>query len=216
MGQTIVEKIAKSHLMEGPARRLRAGDVVSLRPRHVLTHDNTAAVMTKFAAIGARGVADQSQPVFVLDHDIQNESEENLAKYDAIAAFALEQGIHFYPAGTGIGHQIMMSHGYVTPGALAVASDSHANMYGALGALGTPVVRTDAAAIWATGEFWWQIPRTVQVVLRGRLRPGVTGKDLIITLCGLYNRGEVLNAALEFSGDGVASVSYTHLRAHET
>ncbi|MCL7964893.1 MAG: homoaconitase [marine benthic group bacterium] len=206
MGQTIVEKIAKSHLMEGPARRLRAGDVVSLRPRHVLTHDNTAAVMTKFAAIGARGVADQSQPVFVLDHDIQNESEENLAKYDAIAAFALEQGIHFYPAGTGIGHQIMMSHGYVTPGALAVASDSHANMYGALGALGTPVVRTDAAAIWATGEFWWQIPRTVQVVLRGRLRPGVTGKDLIITLCGLYNRGEVLNAALEFSGDGVASL----------
>ncbi|MCL7969088.1 MAG: homoaconitase [marine benthic group bacterium] len=206
MGQTIVEKIAKSHLMEGPARRLRAGDVVSLRPRHVLTHDNTAAVMTKFEAIGARGVADQSQPVFVLDHDIQNESEENLAKYDAIAAFALEQGIHFYPAGTGIGHQIMMSHGYVTPGALAVASDSHANMYGALGALGTPVVRTDAAAIWATGEFWWQIPRTVQVVLRGRLRPGVTGKDLIITLCGLYNRGEVLNAALEFSGDGVASL----------
>ncbi len=206
MGQTIVEKIAKSHLMEGPARQLRAGDVVSLRPRHVLTHDNTAAVMKKFAAIGARRVADSRQPVFVLDHDIQNESEENLAKYDAIAAFALEQGIHFYPAGTGIGHQVMMSHGYVTPGALAVASDSHANMYGALGALGTPVVRTDAAAIWATGEFWWQIPRTVRVVLHGRLRPGVTGKDVIITLCGLYNRGEVLNAALEFSGDGVASL----------
>ncbi|MEJ2483645.1 MAG: homoaconitase, partial [Gemmatimonadota bacterium] len=68
MGQTIVEKIAKSHLMEGPARRLRAGDVVSLRPRHVLTHDNTAAVMKKFAAIGARRVADERQPVFVLDH----------------------------------------------------------------------------------------------------------------------------------------------------
>jgi homoaconitate hydratase len=206
MGQTIVEKIAKSHLMEGPARRLRAGDVVSLRPRHVLTHDNTAAVMKKFEAIGARRVADERQPVFVLDHDIQNESEENLAKYDAIAAFALEQGIHFYPAGTGIGHQIMMSHGYVTPGALAVASDSHANMYGALGALGTPVVRTDAAAIWATGEFWWQIPRTIRVELTGRLRPGVTGKDVIITLCGLYNRGEVLNAALEFHGDGVSSL----------
>ncbi len=206
MGQTVVEKIARSHLMEGPARPLRAGDVVSLRPRHVLTHDNTAAVMKKFEAIGASRVADDRQPVFVLDHDIQNESPENLAKYAAIEAFADEQGIRFYPAGTGIGHQVMVSRGYVVPGALVVASDSHANMYGALGALGTPVVRTDAAAIWATGEFWWQIPRSIQVVLRGKLKPGVTGKDVIITLCGLYNRGEVLNAAIEFAGDGVASL----------
>ena len=45
-------------------------------------------------------------------------------------------------------------------------------MYGALGAIGTPVVRTDAAAIWATGEFWWQIPRTIQVVLEGQTRAG--------------------------------------------
>ena len=88
------------------------------------------------------------------------------------------------------------------PGTFVVASDSHSNMYGALGAVGTPVVRTDAAAIWATGEFWWQIPRTVQVVLEGKLAPGVTGKDVIITLCGLYNREEVLNAAVEFSGPG--------------
>src|SRR5215467_2775366 len=80
-------------------------------------------------------------------------------------------------------------------------------MYGALGAIGTPVVRTDAAAIWATGEFWWQVPRTVQVVLEGKLAPGVTGKDVIITLCGLYNREEVLNAAVEFTGPGVRALS---------
>lgn len=207
MPQTIAEKIAQSHLMEGPARPLRAGDVVSLRPRHVMTHDNTAAVMEKFEAVGAREVADSEQPVFVLDHDIQNTSESNLSKYGRIGEFAARHGIRFYPAGSGIGHQIMVADGYAVPGALVVASDSHANMYGALGALGTPVVRTDAAAIWATGEFWWQIPRTVQVVLRGSLRPGVTGKDVIITLCGLYNRGEVLNAAVEFGGPGVATLS---------
>ncbi|MCL7972831.1 MAG: homoaconitase [marine benthic group bacterium] len=207
MGQTMVEQIAQSHLMEGPARPLRAGDVVSLRPRHVLTHDNTAAVMKKFASIGATAVADSEQPVFVLDHDIQNTTESNLDKYRRIEEFAAEHSIRFYPAGTGIGHQIMVSHGYVVPGALVVGSDSHSNMYGALGALGTPVVRTDAAAIWATGEFWWQIPRTVKVVLEGELQEGVTGKDVIITLCGLYNRGEVLNAAVEFHGPGVAGLS---------
>ena len=207
MGETIVEKIAQLHMTEGPSRSLRVGDVVSLRPRHVMTHDNTAAVITKFNAIGATSVHDASQPVFALDHEIQNTSETNLAKYKKIEDFAAAHGIDFYPAGTGIGHQIMVSQGYVVPGTLVVASDSHSNMYGALGALGTPVVRTDAAAIWATGEFWWQIPRSVRVILEGKLRPGVTGKDVIITLCGIYNQGEVLNAAVEFTGPGIASLS---------
>jgi homoaconitate hydratase len=80
-------------------------------------------------------------------------------------------------------------------------------MYGALGAIGTPIVRTDAAAVWATGEFWWQIPRSIEVRLEGKLPEGATDKDVIITLCGLYNHDEVLNAAVEFAGPGVASLS---------
>src|SRR5207302_5671963 len=101
----------------------------------------------------------------------------------------------------------MVERGYVVPGSFVVASDSHSNMYGALGAVGTPIVRTDAAAVWATGDFWWQIPRSIQVVLEGRLPEGATGKDVIITLCGLYHHDEVLNAAVELSGRGVASLS---------
>ena len=207
MGQTVVEKIAQAHLAEGPKRPLRAGDFVSIRPKHVMTHDNTSPVIKKFKGIGAQKVLDPCQPVFALDHDIQNTTEENLKKYRAIEAFAREHGIDFYPAGTGIGHQVMVENGYVTPGSFVVASDSHSNMYGALGAIGTPVVRTDAAAIWATGEFWWQIPRTVQVVLEGHLPEGATGKDVIIALCGLYNQEEVLNAVVEVGGPGLASLS---------
>jgi homoaconitate hydratase len=207
MPQTIVEKIAQSHLTEGPRRPLRTGDFVSIRPFHTLTHDNTSAVMSKFKAIGAKEIYDPKQLVFALDHDIQNQDAANLKKYNSIEAFAREHGVDFYPAGSGIGHQIMVERGYVLPGTFAVASDSHSNMYGALGAVGTPIVRTDAAAVWATGEFWWQIPRTIQVVLEGRLPEGVSGKDVIITLCGLYNHDEALNAAVEFTGPGVASLS---------
>jgi homoaconitate hydratase len=206
MAQTVTEKITQAHMSEGPQRPLRAGDFVSIRPGHVMTHDNTSAVMKKFKSIGAPKIANPRQPVFALDHDIQNQSEDNRKKYRSIEAFAREQGIDFYPAGMGIGHQIMCERGYVTPGSFVVASDSHSNMYGALGAVGTPVVRTDAAAIWATGEFWWQVPRTVQVELDGKLAPGVSGKDVIVALCGLYNE-EVLNAAVEFSGPGVAALS---------
>src|SRR5215831_16039627 len=207
MPQTIVEKIAQAHLAEGPNRPLRCGDFVSIRPRHVMTHDNTSAVMSKFKAIGAPKIFDPHQLVFALDHDIQNQDPANIKKYRSIEAFAAAQGIDFYPAGSGIGHQIMVERGYVVPGSFVVASDSHSNMYGALSAVGTPIVRTDAAAVWATGEFWWQIPRTVQVVLEGKLREGVTGKDVIIALCGLYNHDEALNAAIEFTGPGVASLS---------
>jgi homoaconitate hydratase len=206
-GQTVVEKIAQRHMAEGPSRPLVTGDYLSVRPHHVMTHDNTSPVMAKFRAIGAARIHDPDQPVFALDHDIQNRSPENLAKYEAIEAFASEQGVDFYPAGTGIGHQVMIEQQYVVPGSFVVASDSHSNMYGAMGAIGTPVVRTDAAAIWAAGTFWWQIPRTVQVHLTGRLPAGSSGKDLIVTLCGLYNEGEVLNAAVEFVGPGVADLS---------
>ena len=207
MPQTIVEKIAQAHLAEGPKRPLRTGDFVSIRPHRVMTHDNTSAVMGKFKGIGAKKIYDPGQLVFALDHDIQNQDETNLKKYRSIEAFAKGHGVDFYPAGSGIGHQIMVERGYVVPGSFVVASDSHSNMYGALGAVGTPIVRTDAAAVWATGEFWWQVPRSIQVVLEGKLPAGTTGKDVIITLCGLYNHDEVLNAALEFSGPGVSSLS---------
>ena len=207
MPQTVTEKIAQAHMAEGPSRPLRAGDFLSICPHRVMTHDNTSAVMSKFKGIGAKKIHTPQQLVFALDHDIQNQDEANQKKYRAIEAFAKEHGVDFYPAGSGIGHQIMVERGYVVPGSLVVASDSHANMYGALGAIGTPIVRTDAAAVWATGEFWWQIPRSVEVWLEGRLPAGATGKDVIITLCGLYHRDEVLNAAIEFTGPGVASLS---------
>ena len=208
MAQTITEKVIQSHavgLAEG--HEVLAGDMVTVRPAHVMTHDNTGAVLPKFQTIGATRVADPAQPVFALDHNVQDRSEANLDKYARIEGFAREQGIVFHPAGAGIGHQLMIENGFVHPGSLVVASDSHSNMYGAVAAVGTPVVRTDAAAIWATGMTWWQVPRSVRVVLEGELRPGVTGKDVIVTLCGLYNRGEVLNAAVEFHGPGVAKLS---------
>jgi homoaconitate hydratase len=207
MGLTLVEKIAARHT-DGlrPGTVVRSGDFVSIRPRHVMTHDNTGAVIPKFKQIGATEIADPAQPVFAIDHDIQNITPKNLEKYAKIEAFAAEHEIDFYPAGTGISHQVMVEQGYVVPGAMVVASDSHSNLYGAMAALGTPVVRTDAASIWATGVTWWQVPKIARVVLNGKLSPGVAGKDVIIALCGLFNKDEVLNHAVEFAGDSVANL----------
>ena len=218
MGQTLVEKLATRFAVGAGVGAVRSGDFVTIRPKHIMTHDNTGAVIPKFnemmkAAPAARvngavsSVADPHQPVFAIDHDIQNKTPENLGKYAKIEKFAAERGIDFYPAGTGISHQVMVEQGYVVPGAMVVGSDSHSNLYGAACCLGTPVVRTDAASIWATGVTWWQCPPVARVVLKGRLQPGVVGKDIIIALCGLFNKDEVLNHAVEFVGEGVACLS---------
>jgi len=207
MKQNLVEILAQKYAVDlAEGTHVHAGDYLSIQPAHILTHDNTGAVMNKFRAIGASKISDPRQPMFALDHNVQDKSKANLKKYAGIEAFAKEMGVDFYPAGRGIGHQLMLEEGYAFPGTMAVASDSHANMYGGLGCLGTPIVRTDAAAIWATGRTWWQVPPVAKVNLIGKLPAGVTGKDLIITLCGVFNHDEVLNHAIEFAGAGVASL----------
>lgn len=208
MGQTLIEKIATAHAVGlRPGQLVYAGDFITIRPKHIMTHDNTSAVMSKFKSIGATRIDNPRQPVFAIDHDIQNTTPENLAKYAKIEEFAKKYGIDFYPAGTGISHQVMVEEGYVTPGSMVVGSDSHSNLYGAAAALGTPVVRTDAASLWATGVTWWQVPPIAKVILTGKLKAGVVGKDVIIALCGLFNHDEVLNFACEFVGDGISALS---------
>ena len=58
----------------------------------------------------------------------------------------------------------------------------------------------DAASIWATGRTWFQIPRIAKLTFTGVLPRGVTGKDVIVSLCGLFSKDEVLNHAIEFTG----------------
>jgi homoaconitate hydratase len=204
MSQTLIEKIAQKFAVGlDPDHEVHAGDYLSIKPAYVMTHDNTGAVIPKFKSIGATKLFNPRQVVHTLDHNVQDKSEKNLEKYRKIEEFSKLMGADFYPAGRGIGHQIMCEEGYAWPGTLVVASDSHSNMYGGLGCLGTPIVRTDAAAIWATGRTWWQVPQIAKVELSGSLRQGVTGKDVIIALCGYFNSDEVLNHAIEFVGSGI-------------
>ncbi|MHB1686063.1 MAG: homoaconitase [Ignavibacteriaceae bacterium] len=208
MSQTLIEKIAQKFAIGlSKNHTVHSGDYITIKPAYVMTHDNTGAVIPKFNSIGATKIADPRQVVFTLDHNVQDKSEKNLEKYKKIKEFAKNMGVDFYPAGRGIGHQIMCEEGYALPGSMVVASDSHSNMYGGLGCLGTPIVRTDAAAIWATGKTWWQVPPITKVILKGKLRPGVSGKDLIIALCGFFNHDEVLNHAIEFTGNGVSNLT---------
>jgi homoaconitate hydratase len=89
---------------------------------------------------------------------------------------------------------------------MVVASDSHSNMYGAVGCLGTPIVRTDAMAIWQSGRTWYQLAPVVRLTLAGKVPEGVTGKDIILALCALFPN-DVLNHAVEINATAETLVS---------
>ncbi|KAI8723194.1 Homoaconitase, mitochondrial [Fusarium sp. LHS14.1] len=198
--QTLTEKIFQRHAVNLPEGTIiRSGDYVQIQPHRCLSHDNTWPIAQKFMSMDATRIKDPKQPVFALDHDVQSKTEANLRKYRLIEEFAKEHGVEFFPAGHGIGHQVMIEELFVWPGTLCVGSDSHSNMYGGIGSLGVALVRSDAASVWATGKSWFQVPPIVQVTLTGTLPPGVTGKDVIIALCGLFPT-DVLNHSVEFVG----------------
>ncbi|KAI0868427.1 aconitase a/isopropylmalate dehydratase [Hypoxylon argillaceum] len=199
--QTLTEKIVQRFAVGlAPGKKVKAGDYVTIRPHACMTHDNTWPVAKKFMNIGATKIHDNRQLVYAIDHAVQDTTPQNLTKYRQIEDFARTHGVDFYPPGFGIGHQVMIEEGYAWPGTLTVASDSHSPMYGGIGALGTAIVRSDAASVWATSRTWWQVPNIARVTLTGILPPGVTGKDVIVALCGLFNQDEVLNHAIEFTG----------------
>ncbi|KAJ0160359.1 Homoaconitase, mitochondrial [Colletotrichum tanaceti] len=193
--QTLTEKIVQRHAVGLPEGKVvRSGDYVQIEPSRCMSHDNTWPIAKKFMSMGATRIKDPSQLVFALDHDIE--------------AFAKTHGVPFFPAGYSIGHQVMVEELFVWPGNMCVASDSHSNMYGALANFGVAVVRADAAGIWVTGKSWFQVPPVAKVTFTGTLPPGVTGKDVIVALCGLF-KSDVLNHAVEFTGseETMASIS---------
>ena len=100
---------------------------------------------------------------------------------------------------------ILLDEGCAFPQTLTAASDSHSNVYGGVARAGTPIVRTDAAALWATGKACLQVPCMVVAEFKGA--PGATGKDVIVALRGSFNRDEVLGAAVGFTGEGVSCLS---------
>ena len=115
---------------------------------------------------------------------------------------------NFFDVGKmGIEHALLPEQGIVTAGDCIIGADSHTCTYGALGAFSTGVGSTDMAAGMATGKAWFKVPEAIQVVLKGKLSPFVSGKDVILHLIGLIGVDGALYRSLEFCGEGISSLS---------
>jgi len=123
--------------------------------------------------------------------------------------FAYRHSIkHYFEQGeSGIEHVILPEKGLVLPGDLVIGADSHTCTYGALGAFSTGVGSTDLGVIMATGRTWLKVPATFRLLYKGRLRPWVGGKDLILYTLGQIGAAGAIYKTLEFSGEAVSRLS---------
>jgi homoaconitate hydratase family protein len=197
LGKTLTEKV----LGRKAGREVSAGDVVTVSPDFVLSHDNSAAIIQEFRKIGVKKVKAPEKIVIVLDHIVPAADEKYAQNHKTIREFVAEQGIaNFFDINAGICHQVLPEQGFALPGGVIVGSDSHTPSYGALGAFAAGIGRTETACTWATDEIWLRVPETLRIDLCGRLRPGVFAKDLSLKLIGDHGAEMANYKAVEFAG----------------
>ena len=201
MRMTITEKILAAH---AGAQAVRPGEIVDCAVDFLFANDITAPLaIRQFELMGAPRVFDPERVAFVLDHYVPNKdiasAEQGKVTRDFVRAHELP---HFYDIGrAGIAHVLLAEEGFVAPGDVFVGADSHTCNHGALGAFATGVGSSDLAGAMALGRIWLRVPHTVKYVFRGRLRPWVTGKDLILALIGEIGVDGARYGAMEFSGE---------------
>jgi 3-isopropylmalate/(R)-2-methylmalate dehydratase large subunit len=205
-GQTLAEKVL-ARASGQPT--VTPGQIVEGGVDLAMMHEQGAQTVGPFHQMGAESVWDPDRVVIAIDHWVPASTEGAAVLHRILRKFANEVHLpHFYDVGRhGICHQILAEDGWVVPGDLAVGTDSHTNMLGAMGALATGIGPTEMAAVLALGRLWLKVPPTIAVRVRGNLGPGVTAKDLVLRILGEIRTTGAAYRAVEFSGSTIERLS---------
>ena len=207
MGMTMTQKILAAH---AGLDQVKAGQLIRAKLDEVLGNDITTPVaINEFNKAGFTSVFDRTRVNIVLDHFVPNKDIKSAQQSKQCREFANKYDIlNFFDVGQmGIEHALLPEQGIVTAGDCIIGADSHTCTYGAVGAFSTGVGSTDLAAGIATGECWFKVPSAIRFVLKGQLRPNVSGKDVILSIIGQIGVDGALYKSMEFTGPGVASLT---------
>jgi len=196
---TFAEKVLASYAGE---KETAPGQIVTVHPDHLLTHDNTAAIIQKIPdELQQYGIASLDLPVIVIDHVVPAASEKTALNHKNIREFVNKHDIkHFYDVGEGICHQVVVEKGLALPGKILLGSDSHTCSYGGVGAFSSGIDRTEAAALMLTGQTWLKVPQSIKITLENTLPAGVSAKDLILHIIGDISASGATYCSVEYHG----------------
>ena len=203
MGLNLTQKIIKAHLVEGD---LRAGKQVAIRIDQTLTQDATGTMAyLQFEAMGVPRVKTKLS-VSYIDHNTLQTDFRNADDHVYLQTVAAKYGIYFSRPGNGICHQVHLER-FGAPGQTLLGSDSHTPTQGGLGMMAIGAGGLDVALAMAGQPFYMNMPSVLNVNLKGKLRPWVSAKDVILEVLRRLTVKGGVGKVIEYSGAGIKSLS---------
>ena len=207
MAMTMTQKILAAH---AGLDSVKAGQLIKVNLDLVLGNDITTPVaINEFNKIGVDKVFHKEKIAIVPDHFTPNKDIKSAEQCKCTREFAYKMGIknYFEIGQMGIEHALIPEKGLAISGDVIIGADSHTCTYGALGAFSTGIGSTDMGAGMATGEAWFKVPEAIKFVLKGKMGPWVSGKDIILHIIGMIGVDGARYQSMEYTGEGVKNLS---------
>jgi len=203
MGDNLVYKILKSHVVEG---ELKVGEPIALKIDQTLTQDSTGTMAyLQLEAMGIDRVKTKKSVAFI-DHNMLQQGFENADDHKFIQTVASKYGVYFSKPGNGICHQIFLER-FSTPGDTLIGSDSHTPTAGGVGMLAMGAGGLDVALAMGGGAYNINTPKVVKIELTGKLNKMVSAKDVILEVLRVLTVKGGVGKVFEYAGEGVKTLS---------
>jgi aconitate hydratase len=203
LGLNLTQKIIKDHLVSG---LMQSGNQIELTIDSTLTQDSTGTmVYLQLEAMDVDKIKTKLSVAYV-DHNMLQTGFENADDHLYIKTVAGKYGIHFSRPGNGICHQVQLER-FAKPGWTLVGSDSHTPTAGGIGSLAIGAGGLDVAVAMASGKYSMTMPKICNIVLKGKLNPPATAKDVILHILGKLTVKGGVGKIFEYSGEGVKHLS---------
>lgn len=207
MGMTMTQKILAAH---AGLESVEAGQLIEANLDFVLANDITGPVaIHEVEKLNKKEVFDKDKIALVPDHFTPNKDIKSAKHCKCVREYAKEHHItnYFEVGEMGIEHALLPEKGLIVAGETCIGADSHTCTYGALGAFSTGVGSTDMGAGMITGKAWFKVPSAIKFILTGKMKPWVSGKDVILHIIGKIGVDGALYKSMEFVGDGIANLT---------
>lgn len=203
MGDNLVNKILKSHLMDG---EIKTSMPISIKIDQTLTQDSTGTMAyLQLEAMGIDKVKTKRSVAFV-DHNMLQQGFENADDHKFIQTVASKHGIYFSKPGNGICHQVFLER-FSKPGETLIGSDSHTPTAGGVGMLAIGAGGLDVALAMGGVAYNINTPKVCKVNLINNLNKMVAAKDIILEVLRRLSVKGGVGRVFEYGGEGVLSLS---------
>lgn len=203
MGLTIGQKLISAHLVSGV---MTVGTDIGLRIDQTLTQDATGTMAyLEFEAMGVPRVKTEKSVAYI-DHNTLQTGFENADDHRYIQSVASKHGIYFSRPGNGICHQVHLER-FGIPGKTLIGSDSHTPTGGGIGMLSFGAGGLDVAVAMGGGEYHINMPKMTRINLKGKLKPWVSAKDIILEVLRLMSVKGGVGKIIEYGGEGIRTLT---------